>query len=81
MAVLILIATPWAVTHVEDRLEREAAEKLVAAGIDTGPLNIDFDYRDGGVTGAVIVCTGDNGGGERQRRARIRTGFCDRRSR
>lgn len=53
MALLTVVATPWAVGHIEDRLTDEAEDDLEAAGIDTADLDIDFDYRDGEATGSL----------------------------
>lgn len=50
---LALIATPWAVSHIEGQLVDEARADLEAAGIDSSDLDIDFDYRDGEATGVL----------------------------
>lgn len=53
MAMLIGIATTWAVFHIQDVLEDEAKRDLVAAGIDPRGLTFDFEYRTGTGTGTL----------------------------
>lgn len=55
LGLLLAIATPWAVSHIEDQLVVDARADLVAAGIDIAGLEIDFDYRDGEATGVLPV--------------------------
>lgn len=50
---LALLATPWAVAHIEDRLVDDARADLAAAGIDDEGLDVDFDYRDGEANGVL----------------------------
>lgn len=50
---LALLATPWAVGHIEDELVAETRSDLEAAGIDTEGLDIDYDYRDGEASGLL----------------------------
>ncbi|MEL6985573.1 MAG: hypothetical protein AAFO29_24285, partial [Actinomycetota bacterium] len=50
---LALIATPWAVAHIQGQLVDEATDDLSAAGIDPSGLDIDFDYRSGEATGVL----------------------------
>jgi hypothetical protein len=53
MLLTIAAATAWAVDHIEDELVDATRADLTAAGVDPSGLEIDFDYRDGRVTGAL----------------------------
>ena len=53
MALLIGIATTWAVFHIQNTLEDESRRDLAAAGIDPSGLTFDYDYRSGTATGTL----------------------------
>jgi outer membrane protein OmpA-like peptidoglycan-associated protein len=53
MLLTIAAATVWAVDHIEDELVDATRADLTAAGVDPSGLEIEFDYRDGRVTGAL----------------------------
>ena len=54
-ALLILASTMWAVPHIEDRLTAETRADLETAGIDPDALTIDYDYRDGSISGELAA--------------------------
>ncbi len=53
MALLIGIATTWAVFHIQNTLEDESRKDLTAAGINPEGLTFDFDYRSGTARGEL----------------------------
>ena len=53
MALLIGIATTWAVFDIQNTLEDESRRDLTAAGIDPSGLTFDYDYRSGTATGTL----------------------------
>ncbi len=48
-----LVASPWAVSRIENKLLDDARADLAEAGIESPELFIDFDYRDGRITGVL----------------------------
>ncbi len=50
---LAALLTWWSVGRVEDRVERDLAAELTAAGIDLDDIEIDVRYRQAAVTGTL----------------------------